>query len=386
MKVLVLGGAGIVGKAITKELSAQSDVSQVVIGDMNAEGAEKYMARLGGDKVSFEKINVSDHDRLVKSMQGFDVVANCVYYETILEVTKAAIEAGVHIVDLGGFYYGTQKQMKLHEEAASAGVTLLHGCGSGPGLTNIVSRYAADRLDKVDEIHIRAGGVAPSPGSPPIKGAGMTIRTVLDEFTINPMAFENGEHVQKPCISGREVVVFPDPIGAHPTYYSLHSEQYTLSKYIEGVNTVTLKVVFPEDELAKLKPLIDLGLTSNEPIDYNGQSIAPRQFLDRILVGQEQQEEEQGSEFCASVIYVTGERGGQAVKLTYTFMVEHEKRWGNTKTGVPLAVGTLMLGRGEITKRGFTVPEECIDPGKFILECKDRGFVFTEKEEIIRKL
>ncbi len=386
MKVLVLGGAGIVGKAITKDLAAQPDVTQVVIGDLNLSRPEKYLKKLGSPKVSAERIDVNDTAKLVKRMKDFDVVANCVYYNTILPVTKAAIEAKVSIVDLGGFFYGTMKQMELDAEARKAGITMLHGCGSGPGATNVLARYGADRLDRVDEIHLRAGGVAPSPGSPPVKGAGMTIRTVIDEYTWNPVVFDHGEYKKMACISGKEFVKFPDPIGVKPTYYSLHSEPLTLSKYIQGVQVVDIKVVFPDEEIARLSPFIEFGLTSSDPVDFEGRPVVPRQFVDRILAAQEQEEEEQGSEYCASVIVVTGEREGVPTKLTYEFMVEHEKQWGNTKTGVPLSVGVLMIGRGEVTKRGFTVPEDCIDPKQYITELKKRGFTFKETEERIRNL
>jgi saccharopine dehydrogenase-like NADP-dependent oxidoreductase len=253
-------------------------------------------------------------------------------------------------------------------------------------VNNVLARDAANKLDRVDEIHIRAGGVAPSPGSPPPKGAGMTIRTVIDEYTWNPIVYELGEYKKVPCISGKEIVKFPDPIGLKPAYYSLHSEPLTLGKYIQGVKVVDIKVVFPDEEVQKLTPLIEFGLTSQAPIDFQGHSIVPREFIDRVLAAQEQEEEEQGSEFCASVIYVTGEKKGELVKLTYEFLVEHEKRWGNTKTGVPFSVGVLMIGRGEVTQRGFTVPEECIDPLKFIQELKQRGFTFKETEETIRSL
>ena len=131
MKILVLGGAGIVGRAITKDLVAQPDVHQVVVGDLNVKRAEDYLTKLGSPKASVERIDVGEHDRLVGRMKGFDVIANCVYYNTILPVTRAALEAKVHIVDLGGFFYGTIKQMELDGEAKKAGVTLLHGCGSG---------------------------------------------------------------------------------------------------------------------------------------------------------------------------------------------------------------------------------------------------------------
>jgi lysine 6-dehydrogenase len=386
MKILVLGGSGIVGKAITKDLVNQPDVLKIVIGDLNVKRGERYLNILDSPKASIERIDVTDHDKLVRIMKGFDVIANCVYYNTVIQVTKAAIEAKVHIMDLGGFFYGTMKQMEMDEEAKKVGITMLHGCGSGPGVNNVLARYAANKLDRVDEIHIRAGGVAPSPGSPPLKGAGMTIRTVIDEYTTNPMVYDHGEFKKMPCIFGKEMVRFPDPIGLQPTYYSLHSEPLTLGKYIKGVKVADIKVVFPDEEITKLSPLIEFGLLGRDPVNFQGHSIVPRQFVDHILAGQEQEEEGEGREFCATVLWVTGEKDREPVKLTYEFMVEHEKRWGNTKTGVPFSVGVLMIGRGEITKRGFTVPEDCIDPVKFIQELKKRGFTFKETEERIRSL
>ena len=386
MKILVLGGSGIVGRAITKDLSAQPDVSKIVLGDLNVKRAERYLALLGSSKVAVERVDVNDHDKLVKIMSSFDVVANCVYYNTILQVTRAAIAAKVHVVDLGGFFHGTIKQMEMDGDAKKAGVTLLHGCGSGPGMNNVLARYASNKLDRVDEVHIRAGGAAPSPGSTPVKGAGMTIRTVIDEFTYPPMIYDHGVYKEMPCIYGKEMVKFPDPIGVQPTFYSLHSEPLTLGKYIKGIKVVDIKVVFPDEEIAMLSPLIQLGLTDQKPVDFHGHSVSPREFVDRVLAGREQEEEPEGSEFCATVLWVTGQKNNEPVKLTYEFMVEHEKRWGNTKTGVPFSVGVLMIGRGEITKRGFTVPEEVIDPVKFIGECKKRGFTFKETEEIVRQL
>jgi saccharopine dehydrogenase-like NADP-dependent oxidoreductase len=138
MKILVLGGSGIVGKAITKDLAAQSDVTKVVIGDLNVKRGEKYLEKLGSPKASVERVDVTDRDCLVKMVKGFDImvkgfdiIANCFYYNTILQMTKAAIETKVHVLGFGGFFYGTMKQMELDEEIKKAGIILLHGCGFG---------------------------------------------------------------------------------------------------------------------------------------------------------------------------------------------------------------------------------------------------------------
>ena len=386
MKILILGGSGIVGRAVVKDLANQKDVSKIVIGDLNIAKARDYLSQLKSEKISVKHVDVSDHKKLVQTMKGFDVVGNCVYYGTLLQVTQAAIEAKVHVADLGGMFHMTKKQMKLDGPARKAGITILSCCGSGPGLNNVLARYGADQLDQVDEIHIRAGGVAPSPGSPPLKGAGMTIRTVLDEFAMNPIIFVDGEYKEVPPLSGKEMVRFTEPIGEQPAYFSLHTEPLTLGKYIKGVKKVTLKVIFPEKEIEKIKPLVEMGLTTTDPIRWQGKKVLPRQMLDQILATREQQEEERGREICGTVLWVTGLKDGKPTQLTYEYWVEHEKRWGNTKTGVPMAVGLLMLGREQITRRGFAAPEQCIPPLDFVKELKKRGFVFRETEEKIRNL
>jgi lysine 6-dehydrogenase len=390
MNILVLGGSGKVGKAVTKELVNHVDVSKVVLGVLDRNRGESYLSILGSPKAFVDIVDVTEHDHLVKIMKRFDVIVNCVYHSTILEVTQAAIEAKVDIIDPGGFYYNTIKLMKLDEEIKRAGITLLHGCGSGPGLHNVVAKYASTQLDSTDEIHIRAGATAASGENTAIQYSGVSIRTIIDEATMSPVVYDNGEYKTISCLSGLEMVRFPDPIGLKPTYYSLHTETLTLSKYLPGVKIVDVKVVFSDEEISRLSPLVEIGLIKKDPIIYKGTPIVPREFLDFVLTSREKQaekkEEEKGNQFRASVIWVTGKQNQEQVRLTYEFIVEHDKRWGNIKAGVPLAIGALMLGRGEITKRGFTVPEECIDSFRFIQEVKKRGFIFQETIERTRNL
>jgi lysine 6-dehydrogenase len=386
MRVLLLGGSGIVGRAAIKDLVAQDDVSEVVVADLNTGKAKRYLKGLGSNKVSVISLDVSNHTRLVETMRGFDVVGNCVYWKFLIPISKAAIEAKTHVVDLGGMFYETVKQMDLDGSAKESGVTLLSSCGSGPGINNVLARYGAEKLDRVDAIDIWAGAVAPSAGSPPPKGPGMTIRSILDEFTINPMIYENGEYREFPLLSGKETVRFSEPIGEQTLYFSIHTEPLTLGKFIPGVKRVTLKVVFPDKEISRIRPLIELGLTKTEPIRWDGKEIAPRQFLDTILVSSEQRAKEEGKEWCATLVRVSGDKDAYHTKITYEYLVEHEKKWGNTKTGVPFAIGILMLGRGQITMKGFAAPERCINPEDFIAELKKRDFVIKETIETTKIL
>src|SRR4030067_1664383 len=201
------------------------------------------------------KVDVNKHAELVKLMKGFDVVANAVYYETVLQVTRSAIEAKVHVVDLGGFFYGTMKQMELDGELKKSGITLLHGCGSSPGFTNVLARYAANKLDRVDEIHIMGGGPVPAPGSPPPKGSRCTVRAIVDELTYDHVIYADGEFKKLPNITGRQEVRFSDPVGLQTLYYCLHSEPCTLSKYIKGVKVVDVKGEFDDEIVSKVSTL-----------------------------------------------------------------------------------------------------------------------------------
>lgn len=386
MKVLLLGGSGIVGRAVIKELVCQDDVRQVVVGDLEVKRVKEYIQMLKTKKVVVKKVDVTDHRALVELMKGCDVVGNSTYWKFCIPITKAAIEAKTHVVDLGGMFYETQKQMALDGAAKKANITILPGCGSGPGINNVLARYGADKLDQVNEIMMWAGGVAPSPNGPPPKGPGMTIRTILDEFTMKPIVYENGKFVEVPPLSGKEIVRFSEPIGAQALYHSLHTEPATLAKFIPGVKRVVLKVVFPEQEINKIQPLINMGLTGTEPILWEGKEVTPRQLLDLILVSKEQKMEDSGREVCGTVMAVSGLEKGIPTKLTYEYWVEHDKKWGNTKTGVPFAIGILMLGRNEITQRGFAAPEQCINTVAFIDELKKRGFVIKETKETIKTL
>jgi len=58
---------------------------------------------------------------------------------------------------------------------------------------------------------------------------------------------------------------------------------------------------------------------------------------------------------------VKGTKDGEPAKVTYGAADRM-----NNLTSVPLAIGAVMLARGEITQRGVLAPEACIPPDAFI--------------------
>ena len=95
MKVLALGGCGQEGKTTVKDLIKSEEVSSVVIGDINMEGANQFKTELASEKVSTLQVDVNDHDKLVAAMKEADVVVNFAgpFYKNGVKVIEAAIEA-----------------------------------------------------------------------------------------------------------------------------------------------------------------------------------------------------------------------------------------------------------------------------------------------------
>ena len=386
MKVLVLGGSGRVGKGTAYDLSQSDLVSKVILGDINIEEANRFIDRVGSKKMIAEFVNLADTEKLIEKMKQVDVVANAAWWDSVVDVTKAAIKAKKSCCDAGGFYYHTLKQLELNESAKKAGMTAVVGMGSSPGITNICVAYGARKLDEVEEIHLRASGSVPKPGSK-VVGRTMTIRTGFEELTDNPIVYQNGEVVFAPPRSGEEKVVFPAPFGERKVYYARHSELATLPGF-KGAKTVDFKIYQSPDNLELARILDDTGMTSKNPIKLGVMEIVPREVLLQCLSSQDKETKEpEGEDITGNQIVIVGKKDGETVEYTYNLVGGRNLKWGNTKVGVPLSITCQMLANGEVAEKGVIPSERCIDPDKFIAELKKReGFDIVEEYRRVRTL
>ncbi|RLI18907.1 hypothetical protein DRO54_09515, partial [Candidatus Bathyarchaeota archaeon] len=144
MKILVLGGAGAMGMVTVRDLADSPGVSEVIIGDANIKKAQEIAKWANKGKVSIQKVDISNFESLTSAMKEADAVANAAPYHLNLTVTKAAIETGKNLTDLGGVYYMTLKQLELDNEAKNANVTVVLGCGLAPGVADVLAKHGAD--------------------------------------------------------------------------------------------------------------------------------------------------------------------------------------------------------------------------------------------------
>src|SRR6266566_5627922 len=200
MHIIVLGGAGAMGRVTVRTLTEYSDVDHVTIADYNEGRAQELAASLNSSKLLVRQIDVNDEERLRELLRGADVALSAVEYVFNLPILKACIQEKVHYADLGGLFHMSRKLMNLHAEAEAAGITAILGMGGTPGITNILARAAADKLDRVESIKVELGCSDATPSAAPLV-APYSIRTILDEFTKQPQVFQDGVwYPQQPFI------------------------------------------------------------------------------------------------------------------------------------------------------------------------------------------
>jgi saccharopine dehydrogenase (NAD+, L-lysine-forming) len=358
MRVLVLGGCGAQGTFATKELVSSEDISEVVIGDRNVGKARKLAESLGSEKVRACKIDVREKKELVELMCDADVVVNCVgpFYVYGPAVLEASIEAERNYVDICDDTDATMKMLAMDERARDAGIAAIVGMGASPGVSNLLSVYLADKLDRVDEI--RQYWVVDGSADP--EGAAVLYHAAHG-LTGRVLQFLDGKLVEVAAGSGTELVEFLS--GKAEVVYYGHPEPVTLPKYIEGVKTVVNKGGFlPKSDFRIFRFLAKVGLFSTKSLG----GLSPRRVTVSIL-SRFTREEPRGETRTAMRIEVAGEVGGERARY-----IAHLRGVMGPATGMPAAIAALMLGRGEIDFKGVLPPEACIDAEDFIERAVER--------------
>lgn len=363
-----------------QSLALDDRVDEVIIGDINTEQAQIVADYIDSPKISIQKVDINDEENLVKSLEGSDVCLNAAIYYMNLAVMEACLKASVHYTDMGGLFYGTREQLKLHDRFAAAGVSAVLCMGSAPGVPNIQTRYAADRLDTIESIKIYDGIKPPAPDDPRFSYA---VPTIVDELTVEPMVFENGEFVAKPPLSGFEDYWFEAPLGMIPMHLSLHSEVATLPVTFKdmGVKECFFKINYwgmAKNAVERVRVLTDFGFDSKEPVEVNGSSVVPRDLMISLLSGYVYSVTDLLAPPAAKppdwtkeiVTEIRGTKDGK--DMTYRLGTLTCK--GALPTGLAPAISAIWLAEGRV-EPGVYPPEASLDPEDFFKELEKRDVI-----------
>ena len=382
MRFLVLGGAGAIGSVIVRDLLTNSKVEEVVIGEIDRDRVIRLIQSVNDGRLSFKYIDVRRVDVLAEEMKKYEVTINSTWFEHNLDVTIAAIKAKAKLVDLGGLYYMTLKQLELDEEAREAGASVLIGCGEDPGISNVMVKYSSDKLDEVDYILIRDGDRDLKPLDKPIFK--FSVKTMVNEWTKNAIVFRDGRYEEVPPISGIEEFEFPQPVGRIKVAFSLHSELATIPLYIgKGLRYVDFKINYDFDMVEILKKL---GFLSDKKITINSSEISVKDFTVNILISSMFDPSTDEIDDAACILTKTvGRKDGREVAYTMYALSTSRKDWrasaSSYLTGVPASIAAQMMVREEISFNGVRPPEACIPTEEFLQKLKTKGIVIGERIE-----
>jgi saccharopine dehydrogenase-like NADP-dependent oxidoreductase len=382
MKIIVLGGAGKMGCIVTQDLASDARVDQVIIADRDMRAAQTVAEILDSPKIRFTHVDLNDHAQLVDALRDADACVNATVYYTNLQVMAACLEARTHYTDLGGLFHTTRKQLGLSDKFVAADISAVLGMGSAPGLPNIQARYAADRLDTVEAIRIYDGIKPPPPDDVNFTYA---VPTIVDEMTMSPMVYRNGQFVACEPLTEFEDYWFTPPLGLLPMHLSLHSEVATLpiSFQDKGIQECFFKINYwgmAKETVEKVRVLIEFGFGDREPIDVKGIQVVPHDLMVALMGNYVPPI----TSFLAPAAYrppdwtkeIVTEVQGTKDRETLTYRLGTLTCKGSLPTGVAPARAAIWMAEGRVPA-GVYPPEQVIDPEPFFKELEGRE-IYTQ--------
>jgi lysine 6-dehydrogenase len=388
-RYVVVGGAGAMGQITVKDLVTTAPLEdEILIADYDLAKAEQLAAALQSPRVRAVQVNIRDIATTAVALQGAVVVINTAPYAFNLEVMAAALEAQTHYIDLGGLFHTTRQQLKLDRRFQAIARTALLGMGAAPGISNILARLGADRLDQVTEIHLRVAGIDRTLyDSRPALSLSYSLKTILEEFSLEPAIFTEGEFRFLPPMSGAKPLKFPQPVGVQSPLYTLHSEVATLplSFAEQGVTEVSFKIAFEPEFVEKVRFLRDLGFASHAPIPLAGGEITPIDVANYLALHQPTpQPLGKLKQYEVIRAIVKGFKAGKKVTQILDCHTPGMPEWGigmDIDTGAPPAIAAQLLARGEITLTGTVPPELAVPPTLFFAELQRRGMKIKTRQK-----
>jgi saccharopine dehydrogenase (NAD+, L-lysine-forming) len=367
--VIVLGGCGAVGSVVVKTLADQELFSRIIIGDINQQRAREIAASIRPDKISATYVDAENPQSIKSAIQGCDLVVNCIgpFYKTVKTVLKTVIEANINYVDVCDDVDVTLEILDLDSAAKQAGITALIGMGSSPGATNILAKFAADNLlDETDAVDIfHAHGGEPFEGEGVIGHRFHCMRIDIPMYLDGCLKYV--KFFEKDGIELRRTFNFPALGDNIPVFPYPHPEQVTLPKYIRLKQVTNRGTVLPNEYYNLTKDICKIGLNSKEPLQVKGQTIIPYDFAVAYIIQQRERilkETNFGQQRgCCSVV-VRGKKDGK--KLEYRFHMASQSQALGEGTGIPAAMGAILMQQGKITQKGVFPPEGCVNPMDFI--------------------
>jgi lysine 6-dehydrogenase len=379
MKLLVLG-AGLQGCACAYDLLQNPSISQVTLADLRPIKLPRFLAGDWKGRLCTIQLDVTDNAAVHAAFEGHAAVMSAIPYYYNGPMAQAAVDCGCHFSDLGGNTDIVLEQKKLHDRALAKGVSVIPDCGLAPGMVNILAAEGIRRLDQAEKVKIFVGGLPQSPEPPLNYQIVYSLEGALDYYTTPSWVLRGGKPTQVDALSEVELVEFPSPVGTLEAFHTGGGISTLPFAYSGKIDTMEYKTLRYPGHVAVMRPIRELGLLANEPVEVKGKKVAPRDVF--IAAVHPKLHKPEGRDLVALQVQVTGQKRGKPARITFRLIDYYDAVHGISAmmrtTGYSLSITGQMQVDSRVTAKGVHTPDEAIPFQAYISELAKRGIEIQE--------
>lgn len=344
--IVLIGGAGSIGRRAAELLVGRPEVASITIADIDPLAAARVADELGANTKAIWT-DFSDRGETRDALCDADLIIGCLGARPALElgIVQRVLELRIPYVGICGDWSATEAILELYPDAVESGSLVITGAGASPGLTNLLTAHGARNFDVVNEIHISWVGSINSPSSP--DSVVHTLRSFMGRTRVRK---EGGWRFVN-AGGGRELVWFPEPVGAVEISTCRHPEPIMLARSFPEAREISVKGSIGVSLFLDMLKFASLLGMSRKVLERSGGLPGIDTWLPGAswLGG--------GPRWSALRVEVRGEHQGQFA----TEVLGAVDSMQNLVAG-PLAAAALLVTRGEVDATGVLTPEEILDP------------------------
>ena len=394
-KVLVIGAGGVSSVCVHKMAMNKDIFSDIHLASRTKSKCDAIAASVKdrtGVEISTYEIDAEEVPAMVNLIRkiGPKLVVNLALPYQDLPIMDACLEAGVDYLDTANYEPKDEAKFEYHWQWAyqdrfkDAGLTALLGSGFDPGVTSVftmwLKKHKLKTIRQLDILDCNGGdhGQAFATNFNP--------EINIREVTAPARHWEGGKFVETPAM-GKKVEFDFEEVGPKNMYMMYHEELESLAKFVPELERARFWMTFGDEYIKHLTVLQNVGMTSIEPVKYQGREIIPLQFLAAVLPKPETLGETTKGKTNIGVI-ATGEAlDGSGEKTFYINNIcSHEAAYEETgnqavsyTTGVPAMIGSAMMVQGVWDGDGVFNMEQ-FDPDPFMEMLGEHGLPWNVKE------
>ena len=390
-KVLIIGCGGVASVAIHKCCQNSDVFTEIMIASRTKSKCDKLKEKLEGKTktiIHTASVDANNVDELVALINDFkpELVLNLALPYQDLTIMDACLKTKVHYVDTANYEpedtakFEYKWQWAYRKKFEDAGIVGLLGSGFDPGVTSVYSAYALkhqfDEINYIDILDCNGG----DHGYPFATNFNPEIN--IREVSAKGSYWEDGKWVETEPMEIKREYNFKG-VGMKDMYLLHHEELESLALNIKGIKRIRFFMTFGQSYLTHLKCLENVGMTSIEPIMYEGKEIVPLQFLKAVLPDPASLGPRTKGKTNIGCIF-RGKKDGKD-KTYYLYNIcDHEECYKEVEsqavsytTGVPAMIGAMMILTGKWTTPGVHNIEE-FDPDPFMDALNKWGLPWEE--------